>query len=154
MTSILNNTTVRDVIRSFYLNEDVSDVHFLFKVDEEVQKVPANKTILSFLSPVFYPMIFGSLKEKKDVEILDADADSFKEFLRFFFYHGEVTLTMETIATIFRLANKYDVLECVNACVAFLKSKLLLDNICWGYELALLLENKELIDLWKGKSFL
>lgn len=150
MRSFLNNTNVRGVLETFYLNKDASDVNFLFNVDEDVQKIPANKTILALHSPVFYAMFYGSLKEKKDVEILDADADSFKEFLRFF-YHGEVTLTMENIETIFRLADKYEVLECINACAAFLKSELTLNNICWGYELALLLENKELIDFCEGK---
>ncbi|XP_055307340.1 BTB/POZ domain-containing protein 6-A-like [Sitodiplosis mosellana] len=133
-----------------YLNERLADVHFKFKVDDEVQRVPANKSVLAALNPVFDTMFFRSLPEKGDVPIPDADADGFKEFLRVF-YLGEVTLTMENIETVVRLADKYDVLEHVNACAVFLKGQLTLDIICWGYQLAVNLENEELIEYCEEK---
>ncbi|XP_055310678.1 BTB/POZ domain-containing protein 2-like [Sitodiplosis mosellana] len=138
-----------------YLNERLADVYFEFKVDDETQKVPANKSVLAALSPVFDTMFIGSLPEKGDVSIPDANADAFKEFLQLF-YLGEVTLTMENIETVVRLADKYDVVERVNACIVFLKGQLTLDIsiiyiMCWGYQLAVNLKNAELIEYFEEK---
>ncbi|XP_055314001.1 uncharacterized protein LOC129575098 [Sitodiplosis mosellana] len=58
---------------------------------------------------------------------------------------------MENIQTVVRLADKYDVLEYVNACAAFLKGQLTLDNMCWGYQLAINLKNDELIEFCEDK---
>src|SRR3978361_326675 len=99
MTNLLKNSAASEVIAKMYLNEDLADVHFEFNVDDDVQKVPANKSVLAALSPVFYTMFFGSMKEGSVVKIADADADSFKEFLQFF-YLGEVTLSMENLETV------------------------------------------------------
>ncbi|XP_055316918.1 BTB/POZ domain-containing protein 6-B-like [Sitodiplosis mosellana] len=133
-----------------YLNEQLADVHFVFKFDDDVQKVPAHKLILASLSPVFHAMFYGSLKEGNEVKIEDADADTFKEFLQIF-YLSEVTITMENIETIVRLADKYDVLGYVNASAVFLRSQLTMDNVCWAYQLAMNLNNKELIEFCEDK---
>ncbi|XP_055306655.1 BTB/POZ domain-containing protein 6-B-like [Sitodiplosis mosellana] len=150
MASVLKNTAALEACQTLYLNEEFADVRFVFNVDDKSVKVPANKVILSVLSPVFKAMFFGSLKEGNEVPIEDADPDAFEEFLQLF-YLGEVTLTMENIETVVRLADKYDVLEHVNACAVLLKSQLTLDNMCFGYQLALTLKNEELIKFCEGK---
>ncbi|XP_055310676.1 BTB/POZ domain-containing protein 2-like [Sitodiplosis mosellana] len=147
MANVLKNTAASELIAKMYLNERLADVHFKFKVDDETQKVPANKSVLAALSPVFDRMFFGSLP---DVPIPDADAGAFKEFLQLF-YLSEVTLTMENIETVVRLADKYDVLENVNAFAVFLKGQLTLDNMCWGYQLAVNLQNEELVEFCGDK---
>lgn len=88
-----------------YLNEQLADVNFVFKNEAEVEKVPANKAILAALSPVFRAMFFGPMKEKGDVEMVDATADGFKEFLGFF-YLDQVKLTIENIDEVIQLADK------------------------------------------------
>ncbi|XP_055316914.1 BTB/POZ domain-containing protein 6-B-like [Sitodiplosis mosellana] len=145
MANVLKSSAASELIAKIYLNEQLADVHFVFEFDDDVQKVPAHKLILASLSPVFHTMFYGSLKEGNEVKIEDADANAFKEFLQFF-YLGEVTLNMENIETIVRLADKYDVLEYVNACAVFLKTQLKLDNMFWGYQLAVNLKNDELIE--------
>ncbi|XP_055309316.1 BTB/POZ domain-containing protein 6-B-like [Sitodiplosis mosellana] len=150
MAGVLKNTAASEACEKLYLNEEFADVHFVFNVDDEGEKVPANKAILAALSPVFKAMFFGSLKEGNEVPIKDADADAFKEFLQFFCLGG-VSLTMENIETVVRLADKYDVLEHVNACAVFLKRELTLDNRFWVYQLALALKNEELIKFCEGK---
>ncbi|XP_055316915.1 BTB/POZ domain-containing protein 6-B-like [Sitodiplosis mosellana] len=153
MANVLKNTTASEFITKItkmYLNEQLADVHFVFEFDDDVQKVPAHKLILATLSPVFHTMFYGSLKERNEVKIEDADVDAFKEFLQFF-YLGEVTLNMENIETIVRLADKYDVLEYVNAGAVFLKTQLKLDNMCWGYQLAMNVKNDELIEFCEDK---
>ncbi|KAJ6641128.1 BTB/POZ domain-containing protein 6-A [Pseudolycoriella hygida] len=150
MANILKNNTASDVISKLYLNEYLADVHFQFNNDDDIQKVPANKFILAAVSPVFDAMFFGSLKEGNIVKIIDADVDSFKEFLQFF-YLDKVTLTMENIETVARLAVKYNVLEYINACVTFLKTQLTIDSMCWGYQLGVFLKNEELIKFCEDK---
>ncbi|XP_055312020.1 uncharacterized protein LOC129574265, partial [Sitodiplosis mosellana] len=58
---------------------------------------------------------------------------------------------MENIETVVRLADKYDVLEYVNACAVFPKRQLTLDNRFWVYQLAVNLKNDELIEFCEGK---
>lgn len=145
MTNSLQNTTASEATAKLYLNEKYADFHFMFDVDGEIQKVPANKIILAILSPVFEKMFFGLMKESKEVEIVDASAGAFKEFLQFF-YLDKVTLSMENIEAVARLADKYDVMDCVNTCAEFVKEKLSLNQMCWGYQLAIFVKNKTLIE--------
>lgn len=141
MTSESQNNFVLPLISKLYLNMDLADVHFVFKNDDE--KVPANKTILAAGSPVFRAMFYGDLKEKDKVEIADATADGFKEFLQFF-YLSKVTLTMENMEEVARLADKYDIFECLNNYATTLIDGLTMDNMCWGYQLAVIIKHKEL----------
>lgn len=150
MTNTLYNSAANEVTKKLYLNEDLADIHFEFEIDEEIKTVPANKAILSVLSPVFFTMFFGTMKEKGNVRIVDSDIIAFKEFLQFF-YLSDVKLTMENIETVARLADKYDILDCVNACATFLEGQLTLDNVCWGYQLAVFLKNMALIEYCENK---
>lgn len=119
--------------RNMYPNEQFSDVHFKFGLDDEIESVPANEGVLA-LSPVFNAMFFGSLKEGNEVKIEDADVDAFKKILQIF-YLGKVTLTMENIEAVVRLADKYDVLEFVNnGCAEFIQSKLASGKMCRAYQ--------------------
>ncbi|XP_055310679.1 BTB/POZ domain-containing protein 1-like [Sitodiplosis mosellana] len=58
---------------------------------------------------------------------------------------------MENIETVVRLADKYDVLKYVNVSTLFLKGQLTLDKMCWGYQLAVNLKNKDLIEFCEDK---
>ncbi|XP_055317111.1 BTB/POZ domain-containing protein 6-B-like [Sitodiplosis mosellana] len=146
MANVLKSVAASELIAKMYLNEEIADVHFVFKFVDDVQRVPANKVILAALSPVFHTMFYGSLKEGNEVKIEDSDADAFKEFLQFF-YMGEVTLNMENIETVVRLADKYDILEYIKSCVIFLKTQLTIDNLCWVYQLAVNVKKDELIEI-------
>lgn len=146
MANSLQNTAASESTAKLYLNETFADFHFVFDVGGEMQKIPANKANLAVLSPVFEKMFFGSMKESKEVQIVDAPVGAFKEFLQFF-YLDEVTLTMENIEIVARLADKYDTMACVNRCAEFVKGKLTLDKICWGYQLAIFLKNEIFIEL-------
>lgn len=150
MANALYNSAATEVTKRLYLNEEFCDIYFEFKIDEEIHKIPANKSVLAVLSPVFSAMFFGSVKEEGNVRIVDADMMAFKEFLQFF-YLSEVKLTMENIETVARLADKYDILDCVNACATFLEGQLTLDNVCWGYQLAVCLKNDALIEFCENK---
>lgn len=151
MVNTVRNVAASQVTPLLYLNEKYADVHFtLLDDDDNIEKVPANKIILAALSPVFDAMFFGNLKEGKEVEIVDASAAAFEEFLQFF-YLNEIKLTIENIECVARLADKYDIVKHFRACAGCLKSQLNPSNMCWGYEMALAFDDKELIEFCKNK---
>lgn len=143
MANELENTFVAKHISHMYLHSEFADVNFVFSNDDQDVKVPAHKSILAMASPVFAAMFFGPMKENDIVDIVDASSSAFKEFLQFF-YRPTVTLTMENIDAVARLADKYDMLDCVNACASFLESNLSKDSMFWGYQLAVALKNEPL----------
>lgn len=162
MASKLKNNFVAQSISKLYLNSEMCDVNFMIKD----QQIPAHKYILAVSSPVFSAMFFGPIKEEKQlIEIVDATIDGFTEFLQFF-YLDEVTLTMEHIIEVARLADKYDMLDCVDACATFLEGQLTENDMFWGYQLAITLENDKLkqfcekqisvrpLDVFKTQTFL
>lgn len=150
MASELENKSAAIVLEKLYLDTDLSDVDFVFEMDDIILKVPANKGILAVLSPVFNRMFFGMMKEKNEVIIKDAEPDAFKEFLQFF-YLTKVTLTMENIEGVVRLADKYDIINSVSACAEFIQEKLTVQNLLWGYQLAIYMKNVELIRFCENK---
>lgn len=114
MTYKLKNNFSAKNLSKLYLNDEYSDVKFVLENEE----IPANKIILAMASPVFHAMFYGPMKEKDVVQITDANASAFKEFLQLF-YLDEVEMSMENIETVIRLADKYDVYDClemISAC--------------------------------------
>lgn len=137
------NKFASKTIATLYLNAELADVNFVFKIDEETEKVPAQKYILAASSPVFHAMFFGSIKEKDVVKIADSYPDAFKEFLQFC-YLDEVTMTMENIKEVVRLTDKYDMTDCLKNYAASIIEKLTIDNMCYGYQLAIIAEHDDL----------
>lgn len=124
--------------KQLYLNEDLADFHIICKSAEgSEESIPVHKLLLASVSDVFRAMFSDSWKEKVNVVILDAKAVEFKEFLQFF-YLGQANLTMENVAGVMYLGDKYNVPECLDACTKFLRRTLTDDNICWGYSLGIL----------------
>lgn len=131
-----------------YLDNRTKDVFFIFqsKKNEEIEKVPAHKNILSAISPVFDAMFYGPHKQDGDIEIVDAAPEAFKEFLQFF-YRSQVKLTAENVPGVMDLCKRYllDDWDTVSmACTDVCKSTLTLDTMCLGYELAILFELDDL----------
>lgn len=131
-----------DHIKSMYqkcheiLINNSSDVHFVFDCDDKVIKIPANKRVLSAGSAVFDAMFNGPLNEEGDVKIVDVSPAAFQQFLNFF-YESQVELTMDHIAEVLKLIDKYDVADCFPACVKFLKDTVSIDDVFWGFYLAI-----------------
>lgn len=143
MASKLTNPFVTKSIPELYLNSKTADVHFSFATDDGIVKVPAHKAILAIANPVFEAMFFGELKENNVVEIVDANASAFAEFLQLF-YLPEVTFTMENIDVVLSFADKYDMIECTS-CADFLENQLTkLDKIVWVYQVAISINNQKL----------
>lgn len=127
-----------------YLNKEQADVYFKFENETKIIRIPAHKTLLINGSSVFKAMFTGGLKENGDVEIKDVCLDVFKEFLQFF-YLDEVEVTIQNVADVMYLAEKYDVTECMNVCEQFLLKQHLTElDILKAFELAIKFERLEL----------
>lgn len=129
--------------KKLYLKDNRADVHFIFDSnDGECIKMQAHKFLLMESSNVFCTMFNGSWKESDEIEIVDVSADGFREFLQFF-YLDKVKLTVENVAEVMYLGDKYDVDKCLAICSKFLRKILNETNICWGYKLAIT-QNKKI----------
>lgn len=146
ITKELKNYHATPNLMRLYLNTNTADVHFHFDYKGIDKSVPAHRCLLAIGSPVFQQMFFGELKEGNDVNIVDASAEGFTEFLQFF-YLDKVLFTTENIAEVMTLADKYDVAGCMNLCAQFLECALTTDIVCWCFELALLFNLSHLIDI-------
>lgn len=143
------NKIASNYLDKFYLDTESTDVNFTFQSDS-TQSVPAHKVLLSAKSNVFKAMFFGESKEKGDVKVVGVTADAFRVFLQFF-YLCEVQLTIENIADVMSLGHKYNVSDCFDSFVLFLKETLSSDNACLSYSLAILYDIDELKELCKKK---
>lgn len=146
MTHKLTNSLSNTSVSKLYLKEDIADVHFVFKHGQQTIQVPAHKTILASSSPVFRAMFFGLLAEQKLVEIVDASAAEFQEFLQLF-YLSSVTLTIKCMDAVIRLADKYDVSDGLIACFENLEDQLTDENAFWAYQWAVALNNEHIQQL-------
>ncbi|KAG4066774.1 hypothetical protein HA402_012841 [Bradysia odoriphaga] len=165
MTNEWRNTCVSKAIAKLYLNPDLADIVFVFKIDEETEKIPAHKNVLASSSPVFYAMFLGPIKETESVKIVDSSPEAFKEFLKFF-YLEEVKLEVENMEEIVRLCDKYDMNEYLENYASSHIGKVAIEDICWAYQLAILAKNEPLEsfcvkiicsfpdDVFKSDSFL
>ncbi|XP_055326319.1 BTB/POZ domain-containing protein 6-like, partial [Sitodiplosis mosellana] len=88
-------------------------------------------------------MFFGSLPEQADVPIVDAPVAAFKEFLQFF-YLNEVRLSSSNIVHVTNLCKKYEMNEFLKPCETAFQKSLTMDDMCWGYGIAELLEQDNL----------
>lgn len=139
---VYNNVLPWRGCEQLYLNGRTSDVNFICGSE----KVPAHKNILAIISPVFDAMFYGPNRQDGDIEIVDASATAFKEFLQFFYRH-QVQLTAEYVSEVLGLGRRYlldDWQTVSTACIDLCESTLTLDDMCVGYELAILFEMNEL----------
>lgn len=84
-------------------------------------------------------MLFGPAKETGDIKMADVTPDAFKDFLQFF-YRTKVELNAENLLEVMNLGKQYMLDDCLTACTEFCEATLTLENMCWGYELAILFD--------------
>ncbi|XP_055309103.1 BTB/POZ domain-containing protein 1-like isoform X2 [Sitodiplosis mosellana] len=89
-------------------------------------------------------MFHGSLPEQGDIDLsASATPTEFKEFLQFF-YLSDVKLTVANIGGVFDLVKCSMVDGFFVECEKFLIKNMTIENMCWGYQLAVLYEANEL----------
>ncbi|XP_043287595.1 BTB and MATH domain-containing protein 43-like [Venturia canescens] len=105
-----------EVIRSMkalYEKKTLSDVTFV--IDDK--ELPAHKAVLAVRSEVFEAMFLSEMKEKDTsrVEIVDAKAEIFEEFLKYL-YTGELNDLKNKVGEMLFLADKYQVCKLKEMC--------------------------------------
>lgn len=131
------------VCKKLFMDEKTADVYFEFIFEDQRITIPAHKCILINSSDVFATMFDGRWKEKETVEIEDAPADAFEEFLQFI-YLDEPDMTIANIPKIMYLAKKYQMNDCLDICEQTLRHEMKLDDICTVLDLALTFDRNEL----------
>lgn len=112
-----------------------TDVQFVFKIHDNVVKIPAKKANLIATSPIF-SIMFNGLTILNEVEIVNASPAAFKEFLQLF-DGNDTDLTMENISIVLMLIDYYKAISYHSKCVRFLMDNLKVDDILWGFHLAI-----------------
>ena len=96
--------------------------------DDEQQRIPAHRFILSIGSAVFDAMFNSELATKdNEISLPDVEPASFLALLRFLYY-DDVQIGPETVMTTLYTAKKYAVPALEKHCVDFLKHNLSADN--------------------------
>lgn len=133
------------VMKELYLDVATADVFFDVKSREsgEVESIPAHKCVLMKAAPVFNVMFGGILKETGKIEIIDASAEGFKEFLQFF-YLNKIQFTPTNTLDVLNLAKKYNIVELFEKFGQFLIDAIDINEVCWAYENALFFEHESL----------
>ncbi|XP_031625574.1 BTB/POZ domain-containing protein 3-like [Contarinia nasturtii] len=124
-------------LESQFLNENLADIDFIIETDVGTVKIPSHKVILSSGSWQFSKR-FTDCVDLKKIEIFNSTKSSFEEFL-FTFYSSspEKNFTIENAAKVLTLAKTFEVGHCIKASERFLIKNLPLNQICFGYCLAI-----------------
>lgn len=161
MNTEFENPNVSQFIAKMYMADDLADVHFTFPNSDsaahpvslasvsspinlkttELEKVPAHKLILASLSPVFKARFYA--KGADIVNLADTNIGAFKEFLQIF-YLPKIALTARNVEEVVRLAGRFNVLAYFDTCFTSIKNQLTAENMAWGYQLAMSLNNVSL----------
>ncbi|XP_031638510.1 BTB/POZ domain-containing protein 3-like [Contarinia nasturtii] len=143
-TNEYENQAIQSIGEKLYLDDETADVFFAVKSndDDVVERIPAHKCQLAAISNVFKAMFYGKMKELGDVKITDIHVSAFKEFLQFF-YLSRVQLTMENLCEVMNFGHKYNVSECLNVCLRFLKDSSISEDVCNIYHAAIVLDLSE-----------
>ena len=101
---------------------------------------------MAAFSPKYRAQFYGLQPDESIVNVTDASASAFKEFLQFF-YLEKVRLTSENIDMVLGLAKQSLVDEFVDECITFLLDSVTMDNLCFSFQVAVLYDIMVLKDL-------
>lgn len=129
--------------KKLFLDEASADVKFFFTPYGSQPHFLAHKFLLANGSSVFKQMFYGGVKKVEKIYIKDATFNEFKEFSQIF-YLDKITLTIENVGGVLRLAKEYDVTECISLCEKFLQEYLSAEKVCSILDLAITFDRPEL----------
>ncbi|CAF0902528.1 unnamed protein product, partial [Brachionus calyciflorus] len=138
-----------DRLNFLYLNENLADVYFFVgKQNDQIERIPAHKLVLSIGSPVFMAMFYGTgsqMQSNKEIEIPDADPISFKNMLKYL-YTDELHIEPDSVMNTLYISKKYAIEALERECVDFLKNNLRPENAFMLLEQALLFDESKLAE--------
>lgn len=124
-------------LESQFLNPNFADIYFVIQEnDEQRHKIPAHKVILAASSP-FFQKYFQENVDLKKIELANSTMEAFKEFL-FTFYseNTEKYFTIANASKVLTLAKQFGTIRCIKLHEKFLVKNLSINQICFGYALA------------------
>lgn len=120
--------TVKDRLTFLFNNAILSDVTFVVGRDNQEQRIPAHRFVLSVGSAVFDAMFNSTWPtNNEEIPLPDVEPASFLALLKFL-YSDEVQICPETVMTTLYTAKKYAVPALEKNCVDYLKRHLCADN--------------------------
>lgn len=140
------------VLRKMYLCEQTADVHFICASTDgqSDEHVPAHKLLLSTASEGFKSLFDQAEPDQIVFDMAKTPAYAFREFLQFF-YMPKVRLTTENIATVMELAKNYGNDDFLFLCGIFLEHRITIENVIWGYNMAVRLRRSKMKDFCEKK---
>ena len=134
--------TVKARISHLLQNDFMSDFMFV----SEGVRFPVHKFILASTSSVFYPMLYGAMAEKKELDLGSyGNADCIYEFLKFV-YTDQVSLNWENVFQILNLAKCYLIPSLAEICSKFMEESISEHNVLNVLQLCLLFEENTVIE--------
>ncbi|GFQ72256.1 TD and POZ domain-containing protein 1 [Trichonephila clavata] len=133
VTEEKNTGCVKDV-KSLYNDLALSDMTLC----TETKSYPAHIAILCARSPVFKAMFSSDMKEsiRRKVDILDLNDDTVQRMLLYMYTDTLENLQWESALSLYKAADKYNIVSLRNQCVSFIESHLSPINVCEALELA------------------
>ncbi|KAG4073421.1 hypothetical protein HA402_000645 [Bradysia odoriphaga] len=126
--------------------EETGDVTFIVGSTH----IKAHRNVLAALSPKYKAQFYGSRPDKDNVNVVGVEPAVFAEFVKFF-YLDNADVTIDNVAEILNLAKEslFDRLstECESLICKLMNAK----NVCKFYELALLLDLKDVKNICELK---
>lgn len=124
-------------MESQFLNENFADIYFVINTDEQTVKIPSHKVILAAGSLSLEKRFIQNTDLNK-IEIVNSTPAAFDEFL-FTFYSSdpEKNFTIANVPTVLTLGKTFEVVHCIKSVERYLLKKLTVEQLCFGYSLAM-----------------
>lgn len=127
-------------MEKLYVSRDKSgDITFIV----ETERIRAHRWVLASASQKYQTQFYGLRPDEGEIHVPNVLASAFKEFLQFF-YKDYISLTVENIESVLDLAKQTLVDAFIDTCVDFIKIKIIPNNVCKAYSLAILYDLKTL----------
>lgn len=143
----VTNSQLAGARENSYLNEKYADVFFLCNDNNATERrIPAHRPILASSSKKFDSLFDEMCTEEKEIKIVDATFDVFKQFIQFF-YLTEVLISISNVSDVIKLAEKYDIAEkyaVYDACEQSLIEQSTIKDICTVLDLAITFNRSKL----------
>ncbi|XP_055943458.1 TD and POZ domain-containing protein 1-like [Argiope bruennichi] len=137
-----NLSNLAEDLKSIYNDTIFSDI----EVRTSTKTFPTHKNILTARSPVFRTMFSNDMKERNSghVDITDFEDDTVHRMLLYMYTDSLEDLQFESASSLYKIADKYQILSLKRRCSFFLKMNLSASNACDILILADLLDDGDL----------
>lgn len=121
-----------------HLDPESANVFFVLKSNETGEKktFPCHKSELIAAHSVFERLLADVNEMDHGIEIVDASAEAFTEFLEFV-HNGRMKFEPCHLEDLLFLSQKYEIPECAEYCVQVCIETMTLQYVCWAYENAI-----------------